>query len=86
MPRHGSYRLDELPPDHPVKIACGKCGRRGQYRAAGLVLRFGPNFAVPDLLKAIAADCPKMIARHVGDQCGAHFVEPPIPETQKRPG
>jgi hypothetical protein len=31
---------------------------------------------MPDLRRIVAGDCPRMIAGHVHDVCGAHFPSP----------
>ena len=37
-------------------FVCDKCGRKGQYRKATLVDKYGPDVAMPDLLHKVA-DC-----------------------------
>ena len=39
----GTYPLDL------VRISCSKCGRRGQYRRATLLDRYGADMAMPEL-------------------------------------
>jgi hypothetical protein len=41
-----------------IRLICDKCGRKGQYRKATLVGKFGPDVLMPDLLRRIA-DCPQ---------------------------
>lgn len=57
-------------PFDPVRLACDKCGRAGQYRRATLLERFGPHASMPDVLVALAA-CP----RHAdaSDPCGVIY-------------
>jgi hypothetical protein len=40
-----------------IRLICDKCGRKGQYRKATLVGKYGPDVVMPDLLRKIA-DCP----------------------------
>jgi hypothetical protein len=40
-----------------IRFICDKCGRKGQYRKARLVGKYGPDVAMPDLLHKVA-DCP----------------------------
>jgi len=47
----GSHSLGELPLN-VVRIECQRGGRAGSYRRDGLMARFGPDIAVPDLLVA----------------------------------
>jgi L-alanine-DL-glutamate epimerase-like enolase superfamily enzyme len=49
--RIGSRLLREFPLD-VVRIECERCGRAGSYRRDGLMARFGPDIALPDLLAA----------------------------------
>ena len=37
-----------------VRLDCARCGRAGSYRRDGLVARFGPDAALPDVLMALA--------------------------------
>ena len=48
----GTYPLDL------VRISCSKCGRRGQYRRATLLDRYGPDMTMPELLGELA-QCPR---------------------------
>ena len=41
-----------------IKPICDKCSRKGQYRKATLVAKFGPDVVMPDLLHKVA-DCPR---------------------------
>ena len=49
--RIGSRSLGEFPLD-VVRIASERCGRARSYRRDGLMARFGPDIALPDLLVA----------------------------------
>ena len=63
------YRQDRL------RIACGPCGRDGQYRITSLRTMLGnpPMSEVPRLL-AIRAGCP-LATRFPGHECRAYFVD-----------
>jgi hypothetical protein len=37
-----------------IKFIFDKCGRRGQYRKATLVDKYGPDVLMPDLLRKVA--------------------------------
>ena len=52
-------KMDDPPnlrdyPDEIVRLACEKCGRRGQYWKPSLITRFGPDMGLPELCVAIA--------------------------------
>jgi hypothetical protein len=59
-----------------VRIACRRCDRRGSYRLARLAARFGAAVAMPELLKAISADCYYRKPRHpISGECQAYFLD-----------
>lgn len=59
---------------HPrLKIECGPCGRCGNYSTARLVVRFGPEIRLPDLLSALSADCPER--RKFQGRCFAVYAD-----------
>jgi len=65
MPR--SYvTLAEYPMDM-VRLACTKCERRGQYRKATLIERYGPDKNMVELRLKLAAGCPKIAANQIMD-------------------
>jgi hypothetical protein len=37
-----------------IRFICDQCGRRGQYRKATLVGKYGPDVLMPDLLRKVA--------------------------------
>jgi hypothetical protein len=41
-----------------LRLACRGCRRHGQYRVDGLLERFGPEIALPDLQHELA-QCPR---------------------------
>jgi hypothetical protein len=71
MTRTDSYSLGEFPLD-VVRIECERCGRAGRYRLAGLIERFGPDAALPDVLIALAT-CDRR--RDFSKPCGARFTD-----------
>jgi hypothetical protein len=52
----------------PLRIECGKCGRRGQYRLETLRQTYGATAALPDGLVRLA-DCPRR--GNPSDPCAA---------------
>jgi hypothetical protein len=56
-----------------VRLACTKCERRGQYRKATLIERYGPDKNMVDLRPELAAGCPKIAAGNVMD-CAASII------------
>ena len=73
--RHASPRFDDrddLPAgvllrDYPfemVRLACTRCGRRGQYRKSTLLARFGPNCRLVSMRLDLAEGCPRSGRRH----------------------
>jgi len=55
-----------------VRIECCRCGRFGSYRHDGLMARFGPDAALPDVLMALAS-CERR--RDFSQPCGARFSD-----------
>ncbi len=67
----GSLTLSEHPREL-VQVVCDRCERKGRYRGARLIAKHGPDIRLPDLLREIAANCPK--AGGLGnDMCGARY-------------
>ena len=67
----GSYTVETFQYD-PVRVACHRCDRRGQYAKATLRERYGADAAMPDVLTALA-NC-----KHIGNwstPCGAHLPD-----------
>ena len=58
-----------------VRLACTKCERRGQYRKATLIARYGPDKNMVDLRLELAAGCPKIEANKVMDLCGVYYPD-----------
>ena len=64
--------------EHPgdmIRLACTKCERRGQYRKATLLERYGPEQNMVDLRLVLAADCPKVAGRKIMDLCGVIYPD-----------
>jgi hypothetical protein len=75
LPSPGVILLRDYPAGEVVRVTCRRCDRAGQYRLAGLVERFGPAAGLPDVLEALAADCPQRDVNRFGDPCGAWFAD-----------
>jgi hypothetical protein len=71
MPRAGS-RAHELP-EGLTEIHCPNCGRMGHCRRETLLVRFGPDMALPDVLVKLA-DCTRR--RDMGDPCQVVYSKP----------
>jgi hypothetical protein len=64
--------------EHPgdmVRLACTKCERRGQYRKATLIERYGADANMVDMRLILAAGCPKIEAGKVMDLCGVIYPD-----------
>lgn len=70
-PGNGALTISTYPLD-PIRLACGKCGRAGQYRRATLARRFGADAAMPHVL-SLLADCPRR--GNASDPCGALYPD-----------
>jgi hypothetical protein len=58
-----------------VRLDCARCDRRGAYRLAVLIERFGPAAGLPDVLSVLAGNCPRRGMGRFSDPCGAGFPE-----------
>ncbi len=68
------YRLRDEP-SAIILVACSKCDWKAAFRRADLVARHGADYAMPTLLKDLAApDCSKTDDQW--DRCGVDYVEP----------
>ena len=56
-----------------LEVACNRCDRRRRLHTSRLLAEHEPGLLMPELRFIIAANCPRMIARHVHDVCGVHF-------------
>jgi hypothetical protein len=81
--RHRYDDRDELPTsvllrDYPldmVRLACSRCRRRGQYRKATLLARFGPNYGLVSMRFDLAAGCPRIPAPSIHEHCGVCYPD-----------
>ena len=80
MPRpNGSLTITDHTTD-PIEIDCQKCGRKGCYRKATLIEKYGRDTVLPDLLAMLASDYE--FRNMLGDQgCGALY--PALGRAQK---
>jgi hypothetical protein len=67
-------RLADYPFDM-VRLACRKCPRKGQYRKATLIERYGPEQNMVALRLIRAGDCPKVVANKITDLCGVIYPD-----------
>ena len=68
------YRLADEPREI-ILVACSKCDWKAAFRRADLVARHGADYAMPTLLKDLAApDCSKTDDQW--DRCGVYYVAP----------
>jgi len=42
-----------------ISITCRRCDRRGRTRTDRMLLEHGPHMPMPDLLRLLAAGCPR---------------------------
>jgi hypothetical protein len=64
--------------DYPfdmVRLSCTKCARRGQYRKATLIERFGPNYGLVSMRLDLAEGCPKIAENRISDLCGVVYPD-----------
>jgi hypothetical protein len=71
MPRSGALKLKDYPTDI-VRLACSRCPRKGQYRKAALMVRFGKDITLAELRHEIAK-CERQGKR--GAACGVYYVD-----------
>jgi hypothetical protein len=87
MPR--SYVTLAGTPGDMIRLACTKCERRGQYRKATLMERYGPDQNTVDLLAWISAYRPRWQTNQITDQVRMRVrrsrSEVTIPEGRARP-
>ena len=78
MPRAGAITFGDLDGKLEVlRVACTKCNRRGRYRVATLIKRYGRDAKLVDWKEDITTDCPKRTNDRVAmlDLCGASFPD-----------
>lgn len=75
MTRYTAPTLSTLDPAAPVRIACRRCDRRGRYRLATLMARYG-DALLPEVLRFLARDCgcPNHDG-HWGARCSPYFLD-----------
>jgi hypothetical protein len=74
---------DDLPTsvllrDYPfemVRLACTRCGRRGQYRKSTLLARFGPDYGLVSMRFDLAEGCPRIPAPSIHEHCGVCYPD-----------
>jgi hypothetical protein len=55
-----------------IEIACGACPRHGQLRTDALLVEHGAAMGMPNLLRILAGDCPRLSAAHIDQRCDVH--------------
>lgn len=74
----GSIWLGDVAAVLPVLVvSCRKCERRGKLSTAKLLRQHGPDFAMTDLRRILAGDCPRLLAALMRDPCDASFPDLP---------
>ena len=58
-----------------LEVACSRCHRRGRLRVARLLEQHGADMGLPALRGIIAADCPRVAAVAIHDQCGLYYPQ-----------
>jgi hypothetical protein len=71
MTPSGGRQLKHYPTDI-LRLACTHCPRKGQYRKATLILRFGKNITLTRL-RTLLARCEH--EGQFGNSCGVYYVE-----------
>jgi hypothetical protein len=66
-----------------IRLICDKCGRKGQYRKATLVSKFGPDVVMLDLLYKVA-DCPKWNPMRGGSSVRYDLTSAELDEAKRR--
>jgi hypothetical protein len=66
LPRDGAIIFRDLVGKlDALNVECDKCGRRGQYRLARLIERYGIDAKLFDWAAEITADCPRKQTRNL---------------------
>ena len=71
MTRYSARSLGDYP-HAMVRLACRKCGRRGQLSRDRLIAEHGRDIVLPDLLRIIAS-CPRY--GKIYDPCGVVYAD-----------
>jgi hypothetical protein len=57
--------------DH-LTISCRACPRRGRLRTDKLLIEHGAAMGIPDLLRILAGDCPRLGSTDITKRCDVH--------------
>ncbi len=72
MPRDGAIIFSDLIGKLDLlRIECPKCGRKGRYRLADLITRYGRDEKLFAFMADVTANCARKHARSHSDLCGA---------------
>ena len=52
-----------------LNVTCRRCSRRGRLHTAGLLREHGPDTLVPDLIRALVGECPRLRSTDIYDRC-----------------
>jgi hypothetical protein len=55
-----------------IHIACRLCPRHGRRRTDRLLAEHGLDMPMPDLLRLLAAGCPRLDSTNITDRCDVH--------------
>ena len=66
-----------------IRCICDQCGRKGQYRKATLVSKYGPDIVMPDLLRKVA-DCTKFDPHRGGCRVKYDLTQAELDAFQRR--
>jgi hypothetical protein len=56
-----------------IRLACAKCGRRGDYSVSRLRERFGHDASMIEVRETLSANCERKQTNNTNDFCGAMF-------------
>jgi hypothetical protein len=66
-----------------IRLICEQCGRKGQFRKATLVSKYGPDIVMPDLLRKVA-DCTKFDPHRGGCRVKYDLTQAELNALQRR--
>jgi hypothetical protein len=55
-----------------LNVVCRKCGRRGRLHTARWLGELGPYKPMPDLIRTLVGECPRLQSTDIYDRCDAH--------------
>lgn len=61
-----------------LDVVCAQCSRRGCLSTARLVREHGRRVTMPDILRALTADCDRRQSGSFYRTCGAYFPQLPV--------